>query len=310
MVLVAVVIGLIFWVITPLINSSSVVFSPLPDFLTLLKNNQVSTITLFKPRLDADGLESAPLSIHAKSAIAYDLTEDKIVYTKNPTQKLPMASLTKIMTAIIALENKLGSDQYVVKGKALVGEDSMGLTPDESLSLEELLYGLMLVSGNDAAEVIADNYPAGRDNFVVAMNNKALALGLSNTHFTNPTGLEGDGDQYTSVYDLLVITKYAIVNFPMFDKVAKTVDYHIPYSSAHKEFYLYNETNLLTTYPGVKGIKTGFTPEAGLCLATYLDYQNHKIIAILLGSDDRRNDMKKILDFSLQSAGIKPPKVL
>jgi D-alanyl-D-alanine carboxypeptidase len=139
------------------------------------------------------------------------------------------------------------------------------------------------------------------------MNKKAQTLGISDTNFTNPTGLEGDGNQYTTAYDLLVITNFALSNSPLFNEVVSTFDYHIPYTPLHKEFYLENETNLLTSYPGVKGVKTGYTPEAGLCLVTYLDYSGHKIIGVLLGSENRKKDMKALLDYGLKSEGVTPP---
>jgi D-alanyl-D-alanine carboxypeptidase (penicillin-binding protein 5/6) len=105
----------------------------------------------------------------------------------------------------------------------------------------------------------------------------------------------------------MVMTQYALGNFPLFDQVVSTFDYDIPYSLKHKAFYLENQTNLLTSYPGVKGVKTGYTPEAGLCLVTYLDYDGHKILAVILGSDDRRGEMIELLDYSLKSEGITPP---
>ena len=131
-------------------------------------------------------------------------------------------------------------------------------------------------------------------------------MGLKNTHFTNPTGLEGDGSQYTTASDLLVITNYAL-QFPAFKEVAKTFIYEIPYSENHKAFYLENETNLISSYPGVFGVKDGYTPEAGLCLVTYLNFKGHKIIGIILGSDNRRQEMKDLLDYSLKLEGIIPP---
>ena len=140
------------------------------------------------------------------------------------------------------------------------------------------------------------------------MNSKVKALGLFDTNFINPSGLEGDGSQYTTAYDLTVITRYALSNFSLFDTIVSTFDYIIPYSPSHKAFYLENETNLLTSYPGVKGVKTGYTPEAGLCLVTYLDYNGHKIIAVILGSDDRRGEMIELLDYSLETLGITPPQ--
>jgi len=105
---------------------------------------------------------------------------------------------------------------------------------------------------------------------------------------------------------LVVITRYAIRS-SLFAKITATFDYNIPYTSGHKAFYLENETNLLTSYPGVLGVKTGYTPEAGLCLVTYLNYKGHKIIGVLLGSDNRRQEMKDLLDYSLKIQGVKPP---
>lgn len=281
---------------------------PVPDFLTLVKNKQVSTLNLWLPNSNVvAGSSIEKPVIPAKTALIYDLETNRTLFSKNSEERLPMASLTKVMTAIVALENKQKDDRYLVRRQSLVGEDSMGLTIGEVLTLEDLLYGLMLVSGNDAAEVLADNYVSGREKFIEAMNNKAKALGLKNTNFTNPTGLEGDGNQYTTAEDLLVITKYALTNFPLFVKISSTFEYLIPYTSDHKAFYLYNETNLLTTYPGVKGVKTGYTPEAGLCLITYLEHENHKIIGIILGSNNRRQEMKELLDYSLKVLGSKPP---
>lgn len=285
-----------------------ILYSPLPDFLTSFKNQQVSTINLWLPSLDSPIKTTITKPVTtARSVLLYDLTGDQVLFASNPKEKLPIASLTKIMTAIIALENKKKDDKYLVRKKDLVGEDSMGLDENEMLSQKELLYGLILHSGNDAAETIANNFQGGRDAFIGAMNDKAKSLGLSDTHFTNPTGLEGDGKQYSTAYDLLVVTRYAILNFPLFNEVVSTFDYAIPQTSTHKSFYLENETNLLTSYPGVKGVKTGYTPEAGFCLVTYLDFGGHKIIGIILGSDNRREEMKELLDYSLKSLRVKPP---
>jgi len=284
------------------------ILSPIPNFLNLLVNNQVSTLSLWLPLLNNIAISNLKKpEIEAKSALLYDLTTKRVLYAKNPKEKLPMASLTKIMTVVIALENKRSDDKYIVKSEDLVGEDAMGLTQGEVLTLSDLLYGVILHSGNDAAETLASAYPMGRTGFIKAMNRKAQTLGISDTNFTNPTGLEGDGKQYTTAYDLLVITNFALNNFPLFNKVVSTFDYHIPYTSLHKEFYLENETNLLTSYPGVKGVKTGYTLEAGLCLVTYLDYNGYKIIGVLLGSDNRIKDMKMLLDYGLKSEGVNPP---
>lgn len=282
--------------------------SPLPSGLTLFMNNQVSTLDLWSPIIDAASLffDNKP-DLTATSVLAYDIDNSKTIFSKDPARKVPMASLTKIMTAIVALENPKKADLYIVQRNDLVGENSMGLTAGESLTLDELLHGLLLVSGNDAAESLSRYYENGRDGFVRAMNDKAKALGAKDTNFTNPTGLQGDGNQYTTAQDLLIITKYALEN-PTFAKIVSTYEYKIPATSIRRGYHLFNEINLLTTYPGVKGVKDGYTDEAGLCLITYLDYEGKRIIAILLGSQNRRQEMKDLLDYSLKSIGVEPPE--
>jgi len=288
-------------------NEKYNLLSPLPNFLTVNKNSQASTLDLWEVNINDKIPEFNPPTITASSAFVYDLTSKKVTYSKNPKKRLPFASLTKIMTSIIALENKKDDDKYVVKKADLVGEDSMGLKEGERLSREELLYGLLLHSGNDAAEVIAGNFLHGREAFIKAMNDKAKALGIKDTNFTNPTGLEGDGSQYSTAYDLLIMTRYALSSFLLFSEIVQTPEYKIEKTFTHAEYILENETNLLTTYPGVKGVKTGYTNEAGLCLVTYLDYKGHKIIAILLNSENRRDEMKQLLDYSLKMQAIVPP---
>jgi len=281
--------------------------SPIPDFLMLNKNNQVTLLDFWTPVVKTQGSSGDLPDLTAQSVLMYDLTENKVLYEKDPNVPHPMASLTKIMTAVIAIENPKPDDEYAVTKADIVGSDSMGVNPGETYSLEDLLYGLVLHSGNDAAEVLANNYPGGREAFIEAMNNKAKALGMLNTHYSNPSGLQGDGEQYTTTYDLLILTKYALEHYPLFAQVVSTVSYDIPQTSDHAEIDLDNETNLLTTYPGVKGVKDGYTPEAGLCLVTYLDYGGHKIIGVILNSQNRRGEMKELLDYSLKSVGVTPP---
>lgn len=299
----------LFWFTIPEKSPDIQYLSPVPAYLSLHENKQVTLLDLWLPKLEQSiASESDGPVLSAKSALMYDLTTNQVIFEKNPKERLPMASLTKIMTAIIALENKRHDDKYYVPQDAIVGEDSMGLTPGEVLSLKELLYGLLLNSGNDAAEVLARNFPTGREGFLEAMNDKAQAMGLKDTVFSNPSGLQGDGIQHTTAYDLLVMTRYALEHFPDFKEVAATYEHDIPATATHKEYYLTNETNLLSTYPGVKGVKTGYTPEAGLCLVTLLEYKDHDIVGILLSSENRRQEMKDLLDYSLKSLGISPPK--
>lgn len=288
-------------------NNSKNIESPLPDFLTQKGNSEVSSLDFWLPSLFGffQSDKNIP-NLSAKSALVYDLTDSKLIYEKNSKERLPMASLTKIMTAMVAIDHKRADDRYTVYPENLVGENTIGLSAGETMSLQELLYGVFMYSANEAAEVLAAN-TLGRGEFVKAMNNKAKALGLKDTNFTNPTGLEGDGDQYTTAYDLLVIARLAVSSYPQIVKASSTAKLYIPQTQDHYAYDMYNQTNLITSYPGVKGLKDGYTPEAGLCLVTYLDYGGHKLIGIILGSENRRQEMKDLLDYSLKTQGINPP---
>lgn len=281
--------------------------SPLPEKLTHVRQAFSFSFDFWMPAKTKVAAQTKVPQIQAASALSYDLTTGQVLFDKNSSEKLPMASLTKVMTAIVALDNLKPEDIIEIdKRSASIGENSMGISVGEKLTVEDLMYGLFLMSGNDAAEALAHASPFGRENFVFQMNKKAEELGLSDTRFTNPSGLQGDGKQYSTAMDLLVITKHALEN-PLIAEVAKTPYHFIPYTESHKGFELYNETNLLTTYPGVKGFKTGYTYEAGLCLITYLEYNGHKVIAVILNSPSRREEMIEILDYSLKSLGVNPP---
>ena len=282
------------------------VVSPLPDIFGFF-SKEVEGSEFWQPNLENDVSSEKIENLTALSVISYDISTDKLLYEKNSNKRMPMASLTKIMTAIVTLENlDLTEKVTVTKSAAEIGEGTMGLSVGETLTIEELLYGLLLQSGNDAGETIAQTSEYGKAGFIHLMNKKAEDIGLSNTRFTNPTGLEGDGLQYTTARELVVLTKYAM-KYPKFREIVSTYQHDIPATVEHKSFTLFNETNLLTTYPGVKGVKTGYTDEAGLCLVTYLEYEGHEIIAVLLNSQNRRAEMAQLLDFSLKKLGIKPP---
>jgi len=288
-------------------NALTTIISPLPKLLTNVIYNESSSSSFWQPKLGVLGTTQKPLTLTAKAALSYDTDTNTMLYEKNIDERLPIASLTKIMTAVIALENlSLNDNITITNSAATIGEDSMGLSEGETLQLKDLMYGMLLQSGNDAAEAIAQASKFKRNDYVHLMNKKAEDLGLSNTRFTNPTGLQGDGEQYSTAKELLVLTKYALLK-QEFAEIVSTYEYDIEVTPKHKGYTLFNETNLLTTYPGVKGVKTGFTDEAGLCLVTYLDYKGHRIIAVLLNSQNRRAEMAQLLDYSLKSLGITPP---
>lgn len=284
--------------------SLSSIISPVPD----TKEELSPLYPLWTPNVaQVEGASTKKIILSAKAALSYDISTDTLIFEKNSVEKLPMASLTKIMTAVIALEEGVDKRYRVSKSATAVGENAMGVTEGEVFTLEELLYGLLLPSGNDAAEVIAEGSRYGRDGFVNEMNKRGKQLGLTDTNFTNPSGLEGDGEQYSTAVDLLKLTRIAMEN-PTFREVVGTYEKELPYSNNHKYFRLFNDTNLLTSYPGVKGVKTGFTWEAGFCLITYLEYNDRKVIAVLLNSQNRRQEMKDLLDYTLIELGQTPPE--
>ncbi|OGE09273.1 hypothetical protein A3A60_04065 [Candidatus Curtissbacteria bacterium RIFCSPLOWO2_01_FULL_42_26] len=250
---------------------------------------------------------TSDLNIYAKSALLVNFDTGDVLFAKDAKAKLPAGSTIKIMTAILALERAKLSDVFAVSEKAAsVGEDSMNLTSGEQLSVNDLLYGLMLVSGNDAAITLAEGIAGTEDNFVVMMNERAKSLGLSNTFFVNASGLDVDKrEQFTTAYDLVTMSRYAWQNYPVFAKIVSTEHKVIEANDRHKGFDLYNDTNLLTSYPGVRGIKPGFTWNAGLCLVTYAENGDVRLLAVILGSDDRRGEMKELLDYGFGKYGIK-----
>jgi len=216
--------------------------------------------------------------------------------------------LVKMMTALVALEQSEPDQVLEVPDQAVrVGEDSMGLSRGEQLSLEELLYGLFLVSGNDAAETIATSTYGRRELFIDLMNTKAAEMGLKDTHFINPTGLmKWDEEkevyralEYSTAYDLAVIGQ-ALLQDELITKIAATPEYALPDTLRHKYYRLFSQTNFLTTDERVKGLKMGYTPAAGLCGVTYAESNDKHILIVVLGTPNRKGDIKILLDKSFQ----------
>jgi D-alanyl-D-alanine carboxypeptidase len=240
--------------------------------------------------------------IAGQAGILVDTNSGEILFEKNSGERRPIASLAKIMTAVIALEHKKLADLvYITDQAADIEENSMLLNKGEIYKLEELLYGLILHSGNDAAYAIAESVAGNTDRFVEWMNFKAGEIGLSDTLFTDPSGL--DDTAYSTPQDLAKLTRYALKN-PAFRKVANTLEIELYGTKEHKYMYLYNQTNLLSTYPGVAGVKTGFTEESGLSLVTYANNEGHEVVGVVLNSIDRKGDMIMMLDHGYETLGV------
>ncbi len=257
---------------------------------------------LWFPVVSKTYAQSGGPEITARAAYFVDTDTGQILYNKNEYESMPIASLTKIMTVIVALEHRNWTDTMMISDHAASMEpDSMLLKSGEKLTLEELLKGIFLVSGNDAAEAIAENTTGRREEFIQLMNSKAAFLGMTKTKFVNPSGLEEDNNpQYSSAFDVALMSRYAIKNFPHLIDISSQPHIYIEQSSTHQDYDLYSGINLLTTYPGVVGFKTGYTPEAGLTLVTVARQNGHQILGVILGSSNRREEAKELLDYSFK----------
>lgn len=232
--------------------------------------------------------------ISAEGVVVYDLTSGVTLFSRNADAVLSPASTTKIMTAIVALEHYDIDDVVTVATVANSGQ-VMGLFPGERITVENLLYGALIHSGNDAAWALAEHFPGGVDQFVNAMNEKAVALNLTHTHFTNPVGYDDPNHKMTAV-DLARLAAFALTN----KTIAKIVA--IPQITisdvAHTRFHaLVNVNALLGKIPGVGGIKTGWTEEAGENLVTLVERDGHRIILVVLKSRNRFADTESMISW-------------
>ena len=223
--------------------------------------------------------------VYSRSAIVFDRNTKSILYEKDINTKRAMASTTKIMTCIIILENGNLNDTVKISQKsANTGGSRLGLKKNDSITVKDLLYGLMLRSGNDAAVALAEYMSGSIEEFANLMNEKAKTLGLTNTHFVTPHGLD-DENHYTTAYELALLTDYALNN-STFSKIVNTKNYTITINGYSKAL---NNTNELLGYlNGVNGVKTGFTGNAGRCLVTSCVRNNFNIITIVLGADTKK----------------------
>lgn len=239
------------------------------------------------------------LSPSAQSAVVIDGDGCTVAYEKNAHSRMGMASTTKIMTALVAIENYPLEKEFTVSDKALgVEGSSIYLKKGERFTMKQLLYALLLQSANDAATAIAIEVGGSVENFAVLMNNKADSLELQNTHFTNPHGLY-DENHYTTAYDLALITQYALKN-PTFKEIVSTYKTSIPLNGIENGRVLVNHNKLLRQYEGAIGVKTGFTKMTGRCLVSAAERDGTTMIAVTLNAPDDWNDHKSMLDHGFE----------
>ena len=237
-------------------------------------------------------------TINSRAYIVLDRKSSTVILGKNHNQRKKMASTTKIMTSLVVIENCNLSDTVEISKKAgSTGGSRLGLKTGDKITVNDLLYGLMLCSGNDAAVALAEHVAGSINNFSELMNNKALELGLTNTHFITPHGLDAD-EHYTTAYELAILSNYALKN-ETFAKIVGTKEYTITINNKVKT--IRNTNELLGNLNGVYGIKTGFTNGANRCLVTACKRGDMDIICVVLGADTKKfrsTDSIKLMEYA------------
>ena len=237
-------------------------------------------------------------TVSAKSAVLYEPESGRFLYSKNAFQRLPMASTTKIMTALVAIENTALTDEVVITEEAVGIEGSSAyLKEGEILSMEELLYALLLRSANDAAVAIACEIGGSVDGFADMMNERAASLGLSDTHFTNPHGLDDD-EHYTTAHDLSLIAAEALKN-DTFKVISST--YKKSFTRDDRAILYVNHNKLLKLYDGALGMKTGYTKRSGRCLVGAAERDGLTFITVTLDAPDDWRDHEVLFDLGFSA---------
>ena len=245
--------------------------------------------------------------ITAKAGILVDLNTGEILWQRNPHAALAPASTTKVLTSLVALEN-FSPDRPVTITAGALGQSAadtlMGLKAGETLTVTELLEGMLLPSGDDAASAIAVD-TVGAPRFVAAMNAQVAALGLADSHFSNTSGLDAPGLR-ASAYDLAGIAAFTYESFPLFDQIVATAKVQLPGSVEHAAFHLRNLDALLNDYPAAVGIKPGWTGDAGACLIGMAVRNSHRLVAVLLNAAYPARLEARLLDWGFSIEGMRP----
>ncbi|WP_110111213.1 D-alanyl-D-alanine carboxypeptidase family protein [Bacillus sp. CGMCC 1.16541] len=248
----------------------------------------------------------------AKSAVLVERDTGEILYDKNSKQQLPPASMTKIMTMILIMEaldtgkitltDKVRTSEYA----ASMGGSQIFLEPGEEMTVNEMLKGIAIGSGNDASVAMAEHIAGSEEQFVKMMNDKVNELGLKNTKFQNPTGLP-TSNHYSTAYDMAMMAKELLKYEDITNYTGKYEDYLR--ENTDKKFWLVNTNRLVKFYDGVDGVKTGYTSEAKYCLTATAKKGNMRVIAVVFGADtpkDRNNQVTKMLDYAFSQYETSP----
>ena len=244
---------------------------------------------------DSNNTFAESYNTSAKAMCVMEASSQRVLAQKNSSTQLPMASTTKIMTAITAIESGVDLDKvFEISPRAVgVSGTSLYLRAGEKFTLRDLLYGLMLISGNDASVAIGEYVGGSVEKFVEMMNKKAQEIGATNSHFDNTHGLDSK-NHYTTAYDLALITSYAMQN-PTFKEIVSTKNIKITNSDG-KNRYLKNKNKLLSSLEGCNGVKTGFTDDAGRCLVTSCERDGMDVVCVVLNCGPMFEESAALLD--------------
>ena len=263
-------------------------------------NGTKGSPVLFDTAALSEAFADACPQVSARSAILIDAYSGTVIGAKNPDEKMSMASTTKIMTALVAIENADISQTVSISPCAVgVEGSSIYLYEGEKLTLEDLLYAMLLESANDAAAAIAIEVGGSVEGFAELMNEKAAELGLESTNFTNPHGLD-DEDHYTTARELAIIAR-AAMNNETFRKIVSTYKKTIPLNETEGVRLLINHNKLLKGYDGAIGVKTGYTKKSGRCLVSAAERNGVSLICVTLSAPDDWQDHKSLLDYGFSA---------
>ncbi|MES5928396.1 serine-type D-Ala-D-Ala carboxypeptidase DacF [Bacillus mycoides] len=280
------------------------VFGILVCFMLLLSGTSVSFAQSEKTKQEKTEEAAPKLAEQASSAIVIEQDTGKVLFDKNPNEKLPPASMTKIMTMLLIMEQvekgklKLNDKVRASEHAASMGGSQIFLEPGEEMTVNEMLKGIAIASGNDASVAVAEHIAGSEEGFVNMMNKKAKDLGLKNTHFQNPTGLPAK-DHYSTANDMAIMAK-ELMKYPLIRKYTGKYEDYLR-ENTDKKFWLVNTNKLVRFYPGVDGVKTGFTTEAKYCLTASAEKNGMRVISVVMGaptSKERNNQVTKLLDYA------------
>lgn len=236
------------------------------------------------------------VSVSAKAAVLIEADTGRVLFAKNKDECLPMASTTKIMTALITLEAENLDAPFVVDEKAIQVEgSSMGLQKGDTVTLRTLAYGMLLPSGNDAANAAAVRIAGSLEEFAVLMNARAEAIGMNNSHFVTPSGLD-DEQHYTTAHDMAKLARVALQN-TAFRDICSCSTAKVEFGNPPYERWLKNHNRLLQEYKGAIGVKTGFTKKSGRCLVSAAERDGVRLIAVTLNAPDDWQDHAKMFNY-------------